>query len=179
MKTNGNVNFAADLKGMPVLDSGSGAKIGVVSDLILDPVQGKLAGIAFTRADREVRALALEHVHIGKDAVMITGGTPAALDFAGGIAQGVLATKILGASVVTENGSRIGSLESVWVDPATAQIHYRVAESALQRITGGGFFISGQVPRTFSPDARRLIVPADYDRYAKKSLSPESVPPKK
>jgi hypothetical protein len=40
---------------------------------------------------------------------------------------------------------------------------YHVAESTLRRFIGVGFYIAGNVPRAYSPDGVRMIVPDDTE----------------
>jgi len=56
----GPVNFETELKGMSVLDIATGEKIGSVSDIIINPTEGKVLGLAIIRSDKEVRAVSAD-----------------------------------------------------------------------------------------------------------------------
>jgi uncharacterized protein YrrD len=171
MSSNQAVNYEAKLKHMPVLESNTGAKLGALSDLIINPEGGKLLGITILRTDLEARAVAMEYVHIGKDAIMLMDQVFAAVDFSGVFAQGVLASDILKANVVTQDGRLIGRIKEIYITPGTLDLHYRVAESTLQRLLGGGLFFPAAIPSSLSPDRKRFIVPVDFEsKYARKSL---------
>jgi uncharacterized protein YrrD len=165
------------IKGMSVLESRSGAMIGTVSDMIIDPSAGKMLGIAVILPDKETQSIGSSHVHIGDDAVMISDGNSAALDFTEDYARGIVAGTILGAKLVTEDGRLVGQISEIHIDKDTPEIFYHIAGSNLQRMFGGGFYISAKIPKAYSPDGKRLIVPTDIEEHhAKRSLEEFSIP---
>jgi uncharacterized protein YrrD len=172
MKQNQTVGFESGIKGMPVLDAKIGDKIGIVSDLIIDPVEGKLLGIALTRPDKEIRSIKTGDLHIGDDAVMSIGSTPAALDYFGDFAGGIAATEIMEAKLVSNDGKLIGKIQEIYLALYDLTIYYKVAESSFQQIFGKGFYLSAKAPLAYSRNDKRFIVPADIQKqHAKKNLS--------
>lgn len=164
-------DFETKLKGMSVLQSSSGARLGNVSDLVVNPNDGRVIGIAMARPDKEARAIAIGDAHIGDDAVMVADGSLLPLDFSGALAEGALATDLIGAKVVAEDGRLVGRVTHVYVHPESGGVFYRIADSALQRLFGGGFYIPGGTSKAYSREGRRMIVPSDIkERHARKSL---------
>lgn len=171
MQTHESWNFESKLKGMSVLDLKTGEKIGAVSDLIIDPLEGRLLGLTVVRPDKATRHFAVDRLRIGKDAVMASEGGAAPLDLSGAFARGVAATEIMGAKLVTEDGRLVGTIQQIHVKQDATGVFYRVAESSMQRLFGGGFYLAGNVPRAYSQDGKRLIVPGDIgEHYAKKNV---------
>lgn len=168
----GPVNFETELKGMSVLDIATGEKIGSVSDIIINPTEGKVLGLAIIRSDKEVRAVSADQIQIGADAVMMADRAMEALDYSGRFAQAVPARDLLGSNVVTQDGRLVGSIRSIHLAPVELNLYYRVAASTLQSVFGRGFYISGDLPTAFSRDGKRMIVPPDVETtHARKSLS--------
>lgn len=171
MKPNQPISFDSKLKGMSVLNSTTGARIGEVVDLILEPIEGRVLGIAVHTSDKEKRSLEVERIHVGDDAVMTTDPNPAALSFSGSFEGGVLSSEIIGAKLVTEDGKLVGAIKELYLSRENMQLIYRVAESNLQQVFGGGFYISAEVPRAYAPEENRMIVPSDIEEHhARKDL---------
>jgi uncharacterized protein YrrD len=168
------LNVASDLKGMAALASDTGEKLGEVTDAIIDPMGGRVLGIALRTSDGERRVISARDFSIGADAVMAPKGSVAhTADMPGDLTGGVEAVgKLVGTNVVTEDGKLLGRVREVHILADRPQAVYRVAESTLQRFFGGGFYLSGDVPRSYSPDGVRMIVPADTEqRHAASSLT--------
>ncbi len=168
------LNVAQQLKGMAVLVTTTGERLGEVTDAIIHPTEGRMLGITVRTSGGEERALATRDFFIGPDAVMASGAVLAETEDGGGaLAGGVPACReLLGTNVVTEDGKLLGRVSEVHISVEPPRVIYRVAESTLQRFFGGGFFIAADVPRTYSPDGVRLIVPTETeDRYAISSLA--------
>lgn len=163
------LNVEKGLKGMTVLRSDTGDKMGEIADAIIHPVEGKLMGLIVRTDEGQERALATPNFFIGKDAVMATAGARFTEDGPGAILEhGVSATgEIVGTNVVTEDGKLLGRVSEVHVSLEMPRAIYRVTESTLQRFLGGGFYIGGDLPSAYSRDGVRMIVPADTEeKYA-------------
>ncbi len=163
-----NLNVAKELKGMTVLNAGSGEKLGEVTDALINltqgPTQGQMIGIALRTPEGEMRALATRDFFIGVDAVM--AAKEARFETLGqseALTGGVPAHELVGANIVTEDGKLLGRISEVYISTEQSQAVYHVAESTLQRFFGGGFYIAGNVPRAYSPDGVRMIVPDDTE----------------
>jgi len=154
------LNVENDLRGMPVIESDTGNKLGEVVDALIDPLKGKVVGLSVRTGEGETSTLPAPRIVIGIDAIMVADidglGSPV-----GRIAGTPVSTGIVGTNVVTENGSLIGQVSDVYVAAERQDIVYHITESALQDIFGGGFYLAGNVPRAFSNDGMRMIVPAD------------------
>lgn len=168
------LNVASDLKGMTVLTADSGEKLGEVLDALIHPVEGTVLGIVLRTADGERRVIPTQNFSIGVDAVMAVRGSVAQTNnTTGAIGGGVEAVgELVGTNVITEDGKLLGRVREVHILAGHPQAIYRVAETTLQRFFGGGFYLAGNVPRSYSTDGVRMIVPADTEeRYAVSSLA--------
>jgi len=173
------LNVASDLKGMAVLASDSGEKLGEVTDAIIHPLEGRVLGIALRTPEGERRVIPSRDFSIGLNAVMTaTSSAARTTDATGQLAGGVGAVgEIIGTNLVTEDGKLLGQVREVYILAERPQAVYRVAETTLQRFFGGGFYLAGDVPSSYSPDGVRMIVPADTEaRYAASSLA-EAIEP--
>ena len=167
------VNIENDLRGKAVLRSRTGEKLGEVADVIIHPTEGRLLGLAIRTPHGEDRALVARDFVIGNDAIM--AAAEARMDeegFRGMMADGVPASaRLVGSNVVTEDGNMIGRVSEVYITTDTQRVIYRIAESRLKQLFGGGFYMAGDVIRALSPEGGRIIVPADTEqRYAASSI---------
>jgi len=168
------LNVAKDLRGMPLLAADTGAKLGEISDAVIHPTEGRVMGVVVRTLDGDDLRIRLGDIIIGEDAVMTSGEAfERAGDYAREMAAGFRAVdEMIGSNVVTEEGVLLGRISEVYIRVDKPQAVYRIIESRLQKFFGGGFFLAGDVARSFAPDATRMIVPADTEqRYAASSLS--------
>ena len=159
MPNSNDIVSIGGLAGMPVLSLSSGNKLGSVSDVRLDPVNGRLVGLTLDGpGDLE---LPYEHIHsFGRDAVMAVSDdslvcTPESAD-----SRGRLAKDVIGAKVVMESGEVLGEIVDVRVTlkpPPTAL--YELRRSMLDRLLGRTFYIPASIGYALSDDAARLVVP--------------------
>ncbi|MEP7340123.1 MAG: PRC-barrel domain-containing protein [Acidobacteriota bacterium] len=170
------MDVASDLKGRAVLKSDTGEKLGQVEDVIINPTNGWVVGIALRSVEGATISLSAQDYVIGRDAVMVRPGTLKPTTLAGDtLAGGVNSSAIVGANVVTEDGKLLGRVSEVHVSEDRSVAIYHVVESTLQRFFGGGFFLAGDVPQAYSQEGRRLIVPANTeDMHARSSLAEAS-----
>jgi sporulation protein YlmC with PRC-barrel domain len=168
-----NLNVTKDLKGMIVLNTATGEKLGEVTDAIIHPTEGRMIGIALRTPEGEIRALPAENLLIGVHAVMVA--KEARFEMPGHsdkLTGGVPAHDLVGTNVVTGDGKLLGRVSEVYISTEQPKVFYHIAESALQRFFGGGFYIAGNLPRAYSPDGMRMIVPDDTENsYAVPSLA--------
>jgi len=168
------LNVADDFKGMPLLAADTGAKLGEIRDVIIQPTEGRVMGVVVRTSDGDELRLRISDIIIGQDAVMTSWESfEIAGNYAGEMARGVRAIEqIIGSKVVTEDGNLLGRVSEVYIRVDKPQAVYRVAESTLQKFFGRGFFLPGDVARSYAPDGTRMIVPADTEeRYATSSLA--------
>ncbi len=168
------LNVAKDLRGMSLLATDTGAKLGEIRDAIIQPAEGRVMGVVARASEGDEARLRIGDVVIGQDAVMTSwesfkhAGARAG-EMAGGV--GAL-SDLIGSNVVTEDGVLLGRISDVYIRIDKPQVVYRVTESTIQRFFGGGFFLPGDAARSYAPDGARMIVPADAEqRYAASSLA--------
>jgi uncharacterized protein YrrD len=167
------LNVEKDFKGMPILATDTGAKLGEVRDVIIQPVEGRVMGVYAVTPDGDERRLRATDFVVGKDAVMTSQKSfRYAGDYANEMEGGIRAIgEMIGSTVVTEDGKLLGRVSEVYIGEDRPHVVYRVTESTLQKFFGGGFFIDGNVALSYAPDGARIIVPTDTeDRYAASSL---------
>ena len=167
------LNVAKDFRGMALLAADTGSKLGEIRDAIIHPTEGRVMGALVRTVDGDEQRVRINDIIIGEDAVMTSGEAfDRAGDYSRELVGGFRAVEdMIGSNVVTENGELLGRITEVYIRVDKPMAVYRVAESKLQKFFGKGFFIAGDVARSFSPDGPRIIVPADTEsRYATSSL---------
>lgn len=131
-----------DLQGLPVIDPSSARKIGTVVDYEVDPSAARLAGLRISDTQAETRQrVAAQHIRrVGRHAVILTAGAPAAADLASGADHRWLDQASLeGLEVIGDDGNRVGYLSDATFDQDTLAIGVymlRTAALGLSRLTG-------------------------------------------
>lgn len=162
-----------ELQGMAVLNSDTGEKLGVVSDVLVHPVEGRVMGITIRDEAGAVTSLGAHDLFIGVHAVMTRNEAKVETWEPGDrLAKGALASReVVGTNVVTEDGRLIGQVSEVYISTEKPLAYYKVAESTVQRFFGTGFVIPGDAARAYSTDGVRMIVPVDIEeRYSAASI---------
>lgn len=167
------INVDSQLRGMPVITSDTGERIGDITDAIVSPTEGRMLGVSIRTPHREERGVPVSLLTIGQDAVMVRGAIGDDRDAVREeLWSGAMAGRDLGgASVVTEDGTLLGRVSDVFISTEDLRVAFRVVESTVQQLFGGGFYLAGAVPTSYAPDGTRLIVPGD----ARERLGVESV----
>jgi sporulation protein YlmC with PRC-barrel domain len=156
------LNVARGLKGMAVVDATSGEKLGEAICALIHPTAGRLVAITLLTPQREVRTLAAADLTIEGETIRAAADSLAQDRETALRAEGTFASQdIVGALVITERGALLGRVSEVHVAIETRRVYYRVVKSEWQRLMSGGFFLAGDVPRSYFHRNRRLIVPAD------------------
>jgi uncharacterized protein YrrD len=166
------LNVAKDLRGMPLLAVDTGEKLGEIRDAIIRPVEGGVIGMVVRTRENEELRLNINDATIGPNAVMTSLES---FEYAGErareMAGGVRALDdLVGSNVVTEDGDLLGRISEIYITTDRPQAAYRIVESRIQKFLGGGFFLPGDVARSYAPDGARIIVPAGVESYAASSL---------
>jgi sporulation protein YlmC with PRC-barrel domain len=152
------------LRGMSVINSATGEKLGEAEDVFVHPTQGRVLGISLRAADGQARALSARDFFIGPNAVMTTGEARLELaDQGGALVDGVSGRELAGTNVVSADGRLIGRVSDVYISLDEPRAAYHVTHSTLQRFFGGGFYLAGDVPRAYAPDGARMIVPEETE----------------
>lgn len=163
------LDIGKNLIGLPVLNTASGDRLGVATDVIIQPVEGSVLGIIIRTAEGNWRYLATSDFMIGKDAIMAGAHAHLQDQWTGGVP---VTSEVVGTSVITETGKVLGRISEVYISIDRPIVCYRVAESTLQKFLGGGFYIPGDLPLAYSNDRVRMIVPPDTEEhYAFSSLN--------
>jgi uncharacterized protein YrrD len=154
-----------EIRKMSVLDAGSGDRVGEIVDIVVEPTEGRLLGLLIRNGQGEEAVLDIASIRIGENAVMAATGAPLEVRASSAVLRGgVLGAGLLvGANVVTEEGTLLGKLSDVHVLPELGLVAYKIAGTVLQKIFGGGYFIAGDVPVALSSDGARMIVPGDTE----------------
>lgn len=167
------LNVAKDLRGMTLLAVDTGAKLGEIHDVIIQPIGGRAIGVSVRTLDGDELRLRIDDIIIGPDAVMTSWESFAyagdrSIEMAGGVKA---LDEMVGSNIVTEDGDLLGRITEVYIRADKPLAIYRVAESRIKKFFGRGFFLPGDVARSYAPDGARMIVPADTEeRYAASSL---------
>jgi sporulation protein YlmC with PRC-barrel domain len=167
------LNVAKDLRGMSLLAVDTGEKLGEIRDVIIQPVEGRVTGLVVRTLDNGELRLRMNDATIGPDAVMTSVES---FEYAGDrtreMAGGARALdELVGSNVVTEDGDLLGRISEIYISADRQQVVYRIVESRIQKFLGRGFFLPGDVARSYAPDGARMIVPSDtVERYATSSL---------
>src|SRR5262249_21480544 len=168
------LNVAKDLSGMSLRAVDTGAKLGEIRDVIIQPTEGRVMGVVVRTLDDDELRLRISDIIIGSDAVMTSGESFEQAGYrASEMAGGARALEeVIGSNVGTEDGDLLGRISDVYIGADKPQAVYRVTESRIQKFFGGGFFLPGDAARSYAPDGARIIVPADTEeRYAASSLA--------
>jgi uncharacterized protein YrrD len=166
---------ARDLIAKPVVTLG-GDDLAEVRDVVYDSERGELLGFTLNKRSwfggRLRERLAAEAVHaIGKDAVMVPSDDALvdASDAPTPVAEAPVERNVIGASVLTESGTRVGEVTDVIVALGAG------ARAVGYEIAGGGSgdgthrYIPLPEQRAVSGDA--LVVPDEVDRFVVDDLA--------
>jgi sporulation protein YlmC with PRC-barrel domain len=167
------LDVEGQFRGIPVISSEGGDKLGEVLDVIVHPADGAVLGLIVRNPEGGNRVLSTTDFFIGTDAVMVTRGAQfSGEDIVKTMSEGLYALRdIVGTNVISENGKLLGRVSEVHLLVTAPMVIYRIAGSRMQRLFGKGFFIPGDLPLSFSHDRTRMVVPASTeDRFADLSL---------
>ena len=147
---------ALELRGLPVIDSQSARRIGIVTDLHVDPAGGRLAALDLqvSGTDSMERIPAERVRRLGHNAVMLKGGyisdnaAPAAID-----KDWLDLDVLVGLEVLADTGDRVGHLADIYLDQDSLRVEaYKLAVPVLERWFGGGNRIAPDVVIACSRD---------------------------
>lgn len=168
------IDVGGALRGMAVLVTDTGERLGQVEDVLVHPTRGVVLAVMVRGEDGELRTLGVSQCSIGVDAVMASAGrTPTREPVDGALQDGVLALRdLVGSNVVTDQGKLLGRVSEVLVSSERPVVAYRVTDSALQRLAGRGMALPGCAAEAYSTDGTRMIVSARAEaEFAKASVS--------
>jgi uncharacterized protein YrrD len=173
MTSTGNVNSIVLLIGRTVLSRATGNKLGPIHDLLVNPVEGDLAGLAVQMPDQSLRLVDYREIYsFGPDAVMINSDESATPALASPLKALPLAKhQLVGVKVITEGGKVLGQIVNVYIHLAeTSLLIYEVRTSLLDKILGHTLYFPASQGRALSEDAARLVVSDDTAEKADHTL---------
>jgi uncharacterized protein YrrD len=157
--------------GMPIISLSTGNKLGQVSHVRIDPIDGRLSGLAVKEGENA--ELSYDRIYsFGRDAVMAVSDDSVTNYATVPDLTVRRADDLIGAKVVLESGEMLGEIADVLValNPPPA-VFYEIRRSMLDRLLGRTFFIPASVGYALSDDASRLIVPDRTIEIASADLS--------
>ena len=173
MTVSGNIHAMDSLIGVAVLSRATGNKLGLVDDLIVDPISGALLGLTVQTQKGDPGVLDyLDISSFGQDAVMANNDDSVVPLEGSQLGQQPRAKHNLkGAKVVTEGGNLLGHVANVFIHLAQPALAiYEVRESLLDKLLGHELFIPASLGLALSDGAERIIVPDETAEHAADSL---------
>lgn len=171
---NGNVVAADTLIGMTVLSRTTGNRLGEVSDLYIDPIEGLLKGLTIRTENGKLGGIDYKDIYnFGQDAVMAEHDD-AVVPINDEWIEGHPHAKkhLLGVKIVTESGNLLGNVGDIFVSlAAPPSVIYEVRDSVFDKLLGRSFYILAASGKALSNNAERIVVPDDASARASKSLS--------
>ena len=159
------------LAGMAVLSLSTGNKLGRVSDVRIDPVDGRLTGLALEGDDNV--ELPYDSIYsFGRDAVMAVSDDSLIVSTGDSRVPDRSSKNLVGTRVVMESGEILGEIADILVTlkpPPT--VVYEIRRSILDRLLGKTFFIPASLGYALSDDAARLLVPDQAAEIASSDIS--------
>lgn len=152
------------LIGRTVLSRATANKIGQTHDLIVDPVKGRLGGLAVETPGAGLCLIACEDIYsFGPDAIMINGDESAlAAEHSPLKALPLAKHNLIGAKVITEGGKVLGQIATIFIHLAEDLLFiYEVRSSLLDKLLRHTLFFPASLGRALSEDAARLVVADD------------------
>jgi uncharacterized protein YrrD len=153
------------LIGRAVVSLETANKLGQLSDLLIDPLSGELAGLAVKRyADESETLVSILDVHgIGPDAVMVEGDQSLVLAAASPLNTLPKASAdLVSVKVLTEQGLLLGNISNVFLCLNKKPVFiYEVRSSLLDKLLGRAFYFAASLGCAFSDDRSALVVTAE------------------
>jgi sporulation protein YlmC with PRC-barrel domain len=157
----GGVMKARALTGMPVLSINDGLRLGTVEELLVDPVQRRIAALAIGQAG-QTRLVPFDQVKsIGEDAVTVEN-TQVAQEASAQepLAQLPTLSSLLKLSVVDVGGTRRGALTELEVDPADGHVtEAMVHQGGILGVGGSTLTVPVSAIRSLGPQLVMIEVP--------------------
>ena len=149
------------LVGKAVLSLSSGNKLGPVSNVFIDPLNGVVIGLAVSSSDGASAGIPYSEIHsFGHDAIMAV--SDASIQPAGKATflDQPNADQLIGTKIITESGNILGEIAGIFVTASQPPfVIYEVRESLLDRLFGRRIYIPASAGFALSDDRQRLVVP--------------------
>lgn len=126
-----NLHPARDLLGKAIVSMDTGAKVGELDDILFDPTTLQAAGLVCSQGglfNRSHVILPASEVHVwGKDVILLRSGTP--IEGQEASEKWVnLSEQLHGRYVVSTEGTRVGQVDDVLVNPQGGMAGYRLSQ---------------------------------------------------
>ena len=164
MAETGKVYPVDSLIGRAVVSRATANKIGQIHDLIIEPIEGGLAGLSVKMTDQSPRYVEFSEIYsIGPDAIMINNDRSALAPENSPLKESPLAMNtVVGAEVITEGGKVLGQIANVFIHLVeTPVMVYEARSSLLDKILGHALFFLASKGYAFSKGDARLVVEND------------------
>jgi uncharacterized protein YrrD len=156
-----NVQNIESLIGRPIVSLETANKLGQVSDLLVHPLAGRLAGFSVQRLDESYALVSMPDVHdIGPDAIIVDRDDSLALTDDSPVKTLPKAKEnLIGVKVITEHGQLLGNISNLYIcfDKNPAFI-YEVRSSLFDTLLGRAFYFAASLGCAFSDDQTALVV---------------------
>ena len=153
------------LIGRAVVSLETANKLGPVTDLLVDPISGELAGLVVHRSTDETDALvSILDIHgIGPDAVMVDGEQSLVLTEASPLNTLPRAqADLINVKVLTEHGQLLGNIANLFLCLTERPVFiYEVRSSLIDKLLGRAFYFAASLGCAFSDDRSALVVTAE------------------
>jgi uncharacterized protein YrrD len=156
-----NVQNIEELIGRPIVSLQSADKLGNVSDLVVDPLAGQLAGFLVRTLDESDAIISrLDVQNIGPDAIIVEQD-----DSLVSIDDSLIKTvpkakdNLIGVKVMTTRGELLGNISSLYLcfDKSPVFI-YEVRSSLFDTLLGRAFYFAASLGCAFSHDRTALVI---------------------
>jgi uncharacterized protein YrrD len=165
--TTSRVQDINNVIGRAVLSVETANKLGIVHDLVIDPLKGQLVGISVHTLDqRQVLVSQREIESIGPDAVMLKSEQSLVSAHPSPVQALPLAKNhLIGVKVVSEGGRLLGEIANIYIHLAETSVFiYEVRSSIFDKLLGHALYLPASTTCAFSEDATRLIVSGDVEK---------------
>lgn len=153
--------------GRTVVSVETANKLGEITDLLIDPVSGELAGLAVKRhADQGDTLVSIRDVHgIGPDAVIVKGDHSLVLASASPLIKLPRGADLITVKVLTEHGLLLGNIANLFLCLNERPVFiYEVRSSLLDKLLGRAFYFAASLGCALSDDRSALVVSAEPQR---------------
>ncbi len=147
--------------GRAVVSLETANKLGKVTDLLVDPLSGQLAGLCAQREDESYALASILDMHeIGPDAVMVEGDTSLVLTEASPLNKLPKAKgDLIGVKVVTDHGQVLGSISNLYLYLGKRPVFiYEVRSSLIDKLLGREIYFPASLISAFAADRKSVLV---------------------
>ncbi len=159
----GNMKRLVD---MEVLASQTGEKLGRLTDILINPEEGKIFGIVVESDTSRPGNWLVRDYNLNGEALVVLKDELFPLHESSKVPQAVsVVNEIMGARVVTTHGLLLGRVSEAGFSSEGSLATFRISKSVIDIIFRRGPFIKSNVPNSYLKDGSehgaRLIVPSE------------------